>query len=186
MAHFIYPNDKLNWQKSIGTCLGFIGVLLALLSGIHDVSFSLWGELFIIIATVCFVIGSVFNKQATSLNDSYVVTAYNLLLGGLGLVVVGLIGGFEQIQTFTFTWKGVLAFLYLVAVSSVGFTIWSILLKKYNLGSVGVFNFVIPVSGAIFSALLLGEDILRLEYCLALLFVVLGIIIINWKKFEKH
>ena len=53
---------------------------------------------------------------------------------------------------------------YLTLLSSVAFALWSILLKYNRVGMIAPFNFLIPVSGALLSAIFLGENILELKY----------------------
>ena len=51
---------------------------------------------------------------------------------------------------------------------------------KYNrVGEVTVFNFLIPVFGAILSAIFLGESILELKYMVALVLVCTGIYLVT-------
>ena len=61
------------------------------------------------------------------------------------------------------------------AVSSIAFALWTCLLKYNNVGMVSVFNFLIPVFGALLSAIFLGESIFEWKYVLALLLVCVGI-----------
>ena len=60
-------------------------------------------------------------------------------------------------------------------LSSVAFALWTCLLKYNNVGMVSVFNFLIPVFGALLSAIFLGESIFEWKYVLALLLVCVGI-----------
>ncbi len=178
VAHFAYPDDKINLRKIIGSLVGFAGIIFAVLARDKMGSFSFMGEGFVIIASTCFVLGSVINKKAGQKNDSFVVTAYNLLIGGGVLILIGIFGSARFTMV---TASGTLVLLYLSMVSAVGFTIWSSLVRKYPIGKVSVYNFVIPVSGAILSALVLGENILRWQYLLALLLVSAGIMTVNKK-----
>lgn len=182
LAHFIYKDDKINSRKLIGTLLGIGGVLLAVLSGIEQRGFSLFGEGFVFISAFCFVIGSVINKKATALDDNFTVTAYNLLIGSSLLIAVGLCGYKGGITVTPF---GILILLHLVAVSSVGFTLWSILIKNYQIGSLGIFTCIIPISGGIISGILLGENIFSLKFILAVLLVSGGIFVINTKRKKR-
>jgi drug/metabolite transporter (DMT)-like permease len=44
LAHFIYQNDKLSYNKTLGCVLGFAGVMVVNLNnGLMDFSFSLMG-----------------------------------------------------------------------------------------------------------------------------------------------
>ena len=87
------------------------------------------------ISALCFVIGSMFNKKATLHNNSFTVTAYNLVIGGGMLIFAGLFG---YKGGMVLTLSGVAILIYLIMVSSVGFTLWSRLLQKYPVGKLGV------------------------------------------------
>ena len=55
------------------------------------------------------------------------------------------------------------------------FALWSLLLKHNRVSLVTAFTFLIPVFGALLSALFLNESILEWKNALALLLVCLGI-----------
>ena len=177
LAHFIYPDDKLNFRKIAGCVVGFAGVVLACFAGgeFSGVRFS--GEGFILIAGMFFVVGSVINKKASKIDSSFTVTAYNLLVGGFLLIVPGFLRYNGEI---TVNPIGILVLLYLVLVSSVAVTVWSTLLKTYPIGKLSVYNFIIPVSGTLLSGLFLKENILIWQYGVALLLVSIGIFSVNY------
>lgn len=179
VAHFIYPDDKLTAAKVIGAVIGFAGVLFATLANDTVGGFSFFGEGFILISATTFVVGSVFSKRATKTYDSFTVTSYNLFFGGLLLIILGLFGGADSI---TVSLPGIAVILYLSMVSAFGVTVWSTLIQKYPIGKVSIYNFVIPVSGTILSALFLKENIFRWEYLLALALVSVGIVTVNRRK----
>ncbi|MDZ4357576.1 MAG: EamA family transporter, partial [Variovorax sp.] len=64
---------------------------------------------------------------------------------------------------------------YMAVLSAVAFALWAALLQHNRVGGVAVFNFLIPVFGALLSALFLGEDILAWRNAVALLLVCGGI-----------
>ncbi|MEE1048037.1 MAG: DMT family transporter, partial [Clostridia bacterium] len=178
-AHFVYPDDKITVKKLFGCIIGFSGVVIACIANEGISGVSLGGEGLILIAGTFFVIGSMINKKASKLNSSYTVTAYNLLIGGFLLIIIGAIGNKEGI---TVTLPGVAALMYLIMVSSVGFTMWSMLLKTYPIGKLSVYNFIIPVSGTILSGLFLKENIFTWQYISALILVSAGIFVLNYSK----
>lgn len=182
LAHFIYSDDKLNAKKAVGCVLGFSGVVIACLAGSGVAHISFVGEGFILLADAFFVIGSAINKKASRRDNSFTITAYNLLVGGFLLIVVGLIGYNGEI---TVTWQGMLTLAYLILVSSAGFTIWSLLLRNYPMGKISVYNFVIPISGTLFSGLILRENIFSARYLVALMMVSVGILIVNYREKER-
>ena len=178
-AHFVYQNDKMNLQKIAGTVIGFVGVVIACSTGENLGRLSFMGEGFILISTTCFVVGSLFNKKATQRNTSFTVTSYNLIIGGGLLAFVGIIG-YQGGITLSIAGIGILC--YLIMVSSVGFTLWSSLLRKYPIGLLGVYNFVIPVSGGLLSGIILGENVWNIQYLLAFCLVGVGIVTVNFKR----
>jgi drug/metabolite transporter (DMT)-like permease len=176
LAHFIYPDDKLNFKKIAGCVLGFLGVALACFAGGEFSGFKFIGEGFILIAGMFFVVGSVINKKASKINGSFTVTAYNLLIGGFLLIVTGLFGYNGE---WKITFVGILVLLYLVLVSSIAVTVLSSLLKTYPIGKLIVYNFIIPVSGTLLSGLFLRENIFIWQYMAALALVSAGILTVN-------
>lgn len=178
LAHFLYQGDKLTLQKGLGCLVGFLGVILVTFQN-SNAGFSLLGEGFILIASACFVAGSAMSKKAVQTDDPASVTGYNLLLGGAFLIIIGFVGG-GRLHTPTVT--GVLDLCYLALLSALAFTIWSSLLQRCPLGSLGVFNFIIPVFGTLLSAVFLKEDILHWQYLVSLILVCAGIFLVNRKK----
>ena len=182
LAHFIYKDDKITLAKAIGSVIGFAGVFMVCVSGLSGKGFTFTGEGFVFVSSFMFVLGSVINKKVTKSISSFVSTAYNLLIGGLLLIIVGFSGYNGGIEV---TFSGCLALMYLIFVSSFATTLWCTLVKNYPIGDLSIFNFLIPVSGAIFSGILLKENIFNLKYILSLLLVCTGIIAVNFKVKTK-
>ncbi|WP_409307277.1 DMT family transporter [Pectobacterium sp. B1J-3] len=177
LAHYIYKNDKLNVNKSIGCLLGFIGVLVVNLNhDIMDFNFTLLGEGFVVIAAFILSAATIYGKRISQTMDPTVMTGYQLAIGGIILTISGYgSGGGLSIDS----WKAAFMLGYLVLLSSVAFSLWSLLLKYNRVGMIAPFNFLIPVSGAVLSALFLDESIFELKYLLALVLVCSGIALVN-------
>ncbi len=178
LAHFIYKNEKMTIPKVVGTIIGFLGVLSVTIGG-GSAGVSFLGEGFIALGALAFVIGSVISKKVTRVENPNVVATYNLLIGGLILVVVGLLGGgtFESI-----TWAGVLGLLYLCLLSIGAYSIWTMLLTYNPVSKISIYNFIIPITGTILSGIFLNENIFELKYLISLVLVCAGIIIVNRSK----
>jgi drug/metabolite transporter (DMT)-like permease len=177
LAHFIYKNDRLSWNKALGCVVGFAGVMVVNFNhDLLDFHFTLLGEGFVVIAAFILSAGAIYGKKISQDMDSVVLTGYQLTVGGLVLTA----GGFAFGGTLTgFTLQSSALLLYLVLLSSVAFALWTILLKYNRVGEVTVFNFLIPVFGAILSAIFLGESILELKYMVALVLVCTGIYLVT-------
>ena len=173
-GRFVYK-ERVGVRKLAGALIGFTGVITVLVSG-GTGGFSFFGEGFILIAAVCFVIGSMISKRANRDNDAMTVTGYNLLIGGLILLFAGTAGG-GALDTVSAA--GVAVLMYLAFLSAAAFTLWTMLLNRTGVGSISSFNFIIPVSGTILSAVFMHENIFRLRYAVALLLVCAGILLVN-------
>ena len=90
LAHFIYQNDRLSYNKTLGCILGFAGVMVVNFnSGLLDFSFSLLGDGSVVLAAFILSAASLYGKRISQTVDPTVMTGYQLALGGLALVVGG-------------------------------------------------------------------------------------------------
>lgn len=71
-------------------------------------------------------------------------------------------------------------------LSSVAFAVWSELLKYNKVGTIAMFNFLIPVFGTLLSAIILGENIFDIKILIALILVCTGIFLVYRVKGEKE
>jgi drug/metabolite transporter (DMT)-like permease len=180
LAHYLYKNDKLSKQKIIGCIIGFIGVMAVNFSSdLLNFSFSFIGDGFIIIAALVFAIAAIYGKKLCQSMDVMLVTGINLFTGSIVLILLGtLFGG----RVYHFTITSSLLLLYMGVLSATAFSLWALLLKYNKVGRISVFNFLIPVSGAIFSSIFLGENILEAKNIIALVTVCFGIWLVNRGK----
>ncbi|MDB5743534.1 MAG: protein of unknown function transrane [Polaromonas sp.] len=181
LAHYIYKNDRLSFNKVLGCVVGFAGVMVVNFSaGLLSFDFTLLGEGFIVIAAFVLSAASIYGKKVSQHVDSVVLTGYQLTIGGVALLLVGFAAG----GTLTgFTVKSTALLAYLVVLSSAAFALWTILLKYNRVSMVTVFNFMIPVFGTVLSALFLDERILEWKNAVALVLVCYGIWLVT--KEEK-
>lgn len=176
LGHFLFKNEKLTKLKSLGCILGFAGIILINLSGKEDLSFRLTAEGFILFAALAFALGSIYSKMILKDLDAVTLTGYQLTFGGVLLLLVGLLQG-GRLYQFSLT-AGVL-FAYLVLISSVGFAVWTLLIKYNDVTQIAIYNCLNPVFGTILSGIFLSESILKWKNLIALLLVVAGIYLVN-------
>lgn len=177
LAHFIYKNDKINFNKIIGCIIGFLGVIIVNLNGdsSFSTSFTFQGEGFIMIAAFLLSSSSIYGKKITQNKDASIVTGYQLAIGGLILTVLGFIFG-GKLTGFHF--KSTMLLAYMALLSSVAFVIWTELLKYNKVGVISVFNFLIPVFGTLLSGIFLGEDIFNIKILVSLALISTGIFMV--------
>lgn len=179
-AHLFLPNDKLNQRKVMGCICGFAGVLVLGLGGLNG--FHLQGDGLVLLSAVSAGAGALVSRIYTPGRDPMLLTGWQLLIGGLFLLALGLIGGG---QLGAVTLGGMLLLAYMVVLSAAAFTIWTALLGKFPVGKVSLFGFLIPVFGALISAIVLGEQILTPRNLAALALVSGGIAIANYVRESK-
>lgn len=183
LAHFIYRNDRLSWAKSLGCLIGFVGVLVVNFENLdHDLtdfSFTLVGEGCVILSAFFMAAGMIYGKQVSQRMDSGLMTGYQLVIGGAVLLIAGYSLG-AGLGPLTLRSSSILG--YLVLNSSIAYTLWSVLLKYNRVGLVSVFNFLVPIFGAILSALFLGEAFLEWKNLVALVLVCTGIWLVTLEK----
>ncbi|MBZ0057872.1 DMT family transporter [Leclercia barmai] len=177
LAHFIYQNDRISYNKALGCILGFAGVMIVNFnSGLQDFHFVWNGDGFVVLAAFILSAATLYGKRISQTVDPMVMTGWQLAIGGVMLVVGGYItGGTLAVPSF----KAAAILGYLTLLSSVAFALWSLLLKHNRVSMIAPFNFLVPVAGTVLSAIFLGENILEIKYAVALVLVCSGIWWVN-------
>lgn len=171
--------EAMTGRKFAGIVSGLIGVIIFNLSPDLELIFRWNGELFILLTAICYALHNVLVKHYSKEHEPVALTGFQFILGGAVLCLIGIAGGGSLI------WPGFaksLILLYLMFQVAVAYALWSLLLKRHDTSKVVIFNALTPIFGAVFSWLILGEDIWRWNTLAALLLVVLGISLINWKR----
>ena len=176
--------EKLDKQKILGCIIGFAGVVIVNLGGEFDMSFTMLGDGFLMISAFAYALSSVLIKIYGKDENPVMLSGYQFVAGGFIMILAGLImGGRLNIVTI----KGALLLLYMAFISAGAYTLWSLLLKHNSVSKVAVFGFCTPIFGVILSAIILGESTsFQPKTLAALLFVCIGIIIVNYKKKEEN
>lgn len=179
LACMFFKTDKLTLKKIVGCIVGFAGVL-ALNLGLNDNSsnFTLLGDGMIILNALCSAVAGLMTRGLGRRVDIFVGTGYSLAIGGILLLIAGIFmgGTLPNITLF-----GIVILSLLIAISSLGFTLYNKLLSCNPVGKVAIFNSFIPVVGVITSCLCLGEPFYY-NYVIAAILSAGGIYIINKSK----
>jgi len=179
IAHFVYTDDRLDWRKIIGLITGFTGIVL-INSGQHfTFAFTWQGEGFMILSGLVSAIGTILAKRISKEVHPFVLTAWQMLLGSLLLIAVGLPG--LKPHAMVFTNKALILLLYSAFLSATAFSLWYAILKYNKAGEISVYKFMTPVSGAMLSALFIPGEHLTLNMFMALALVALGVIVVNYQ-----
>ncbi|WP_068673400.1 DMT family transporter [Oceanobacillus sp. Castelsardo] len=179
LAHFFYVNDRMNWKKAFGLLAGFLGIIVANWGQAFEFSFTFTGEGYMILSGLTSAIATIMAKELATGIHPFAITGWQLSLGAVFLLLVGVPNLSEGAMVFTpFGWG---LFIYSALLSSVAFALWYSILKYNNAGEISMYKFIVPVSGAILSSIFIPGEHLNFYTVAALALVAVGIMIVNYK-----
>ena len=176
-AHFyvcfsflFFKDDRLTVRKFAGALLGFAGIIAINISA-DGVAFQI-GDALIIAASFCTVFSNIISKKLFQKVEPVTATGCSQLFGGIVLLVVGKLSGGQMIFTFD---SSALILGYICLASIFGYSIWFMIVKRAELSKLFIIKFAEPVFAAICGAVLLGEDVFKVQYIVAFVLIALGI-----------
>lgn len=158
-GHFYLPNDRLSAAKAVGIFIAFGGVFLSLMPNLQDLSTGyLIGDLIV-------TLGSCFLGLRITLTKVFVqeIHPYRLLVWLLGLnipcfYILSLI--FEGDKPIGWTLQSSAGVLYQGwVITGFCFLVLTSLLRKYKASKLIILGFLMPISGVLFSYLILREEL---------------------------
>lgn len=174
------PNGtRPRWKTLAGIVIGFGGIAL-LVNGDASANGSLVAMMAVIVAGISWAAGSLYWKHASNTGSPWMNAATQMICGGAGLLVVGIIFG-EPWRT---EWSGVsgrslLALGYLVVFGSwIAFSAYVWLLQVSTPSRVSTYAYVNPVIAVFLGWALLGEVVTSRMF-LGMFVVVAGVVIIT-------
>lgn len=160
----------LQWA---GVVLGFFGVVVTM-GGQVQLEI---GTLFGFASAVCWAIGTLLIKTWGVRFDTWVLTAYQMLFGGMLLLLASFL--LETAQP-VFNGASIAIIIWLaIPASIVQFSVWFYLLQNGNPGKVSAFLFLAPFFGVITGWLVLDEKI-GMPLLVGGAMIFLGIFLVNW------
>lgn len=158
--------DKPTLKKIAAAAVGFSGIIV-LNIGAEGFSFTL-GDFLILCASFCTVFSNVISKKVFAKVSPITSTGISQLFGG----VVLLAAGFALGGTVQFVWgTSLLIMVYICAASIVSYCIWFGIVKNGELSKLFIIKFAEPVFACVFGALILGENMWKIQYLLAFLLI---------------
>ena len=173
-SFLFFKDEKFSIMKIIGALVGFCGIIAINYSGCK-ISFST-GDLLILCASICTVIANIVSKKSVEGNSPFWITGISQLFGGIVLFVVAIILGAEFPE---FNYKSTWVFMYICIASVVSYTLWYYILRNSSLSKMFIIKFAEPLFACIFGAILLRENIFKVQYLFAFILIFSGIFIGN-------
>ena len=176
LAPLFFKGERLTALKLIGIPIGVCGIMLVNTEGLGG--FTPAGEGLVLLSAALNTAGSFVGKRVSKgiVMES---SAYQLMIGGALILLTALLMGGRLPLSPAALWLT----LYLAFVSAAAFTLWTALLVRYEAGQILVFNSLIPVTGAVWSYIILGErQLLEPLFLVSVVLTALGIILVNYQK----
>ena len=179
-AHFFLKGDRLNYWKSAGLILAFIGVVVLFINDLGSFSLkALPGDLMALTAGLMWGATTVYIKRFMAYRTEPLQTLFYQVLFSTPLLLVmslvledPIISGFSPMAAFS-------AFYQCIIIAFLSYLIWFELIHRYPVSLLHAFSFFTPVFGVLLSgAVILGEAISP-NLIGALILVSLGMITVN-------
>lgn len=177
LSHRFIPGERITWKKMVGIVLGFCGVAV-LFSGTQGFSGSFHtGDPIILAAVVIWSANVVYTKRIINDFDPFHLVLYPMIVS----VPVFLSAAFLWDGRMLFDLNPVVLGAYFyqgLVTAAFGFVAWSTMLKRYGASTLHAFVFIMPISGVVFSGLVLDEPITP-NLIIALVFIAAGILMVH-------
>jgi len=167
------------WRTLAGIAVGFAGIAL-LVNGDASVNGSLMAAMAVVVAGISWAGGSLYWKHAPNTGSPWMNAATQMICGGAGLLLVGIILGEPwRAQWSAVSGRSLLALAYLLVFGSwIAFSAYVWLLQVSTPSRVSTYAYVNPVIAVFLGWALLGE-IVTSRMFVGMFVVVAGVVIIT-------
>ena len=177
IAHFIYENDRIDRNKALGILFGFSGLIISSWGQGLSGGFTFQGEGFLILSSLIGALSAIYVKKISKDINPFIITSFQMLFGSILMLIIGSPRLVTLSVSFTPLATGLL--IYSAFLSAISFALWYMLLKYNKAGEISIYRFIIPVSGAVLSAIFIPGESFTIKMLVALAFVALGIMLAN-------
>ncbi|UOF90546.1 DMT family transporter [Fodinisporobacter ferrooxydans] len=175
----IFRGARYRWVQWGGVILGFAGVFITLGFHIHMHIGTILG----LTGALSWAIATLLIKKWSGTFNVWVLTAYQMLIGGVVLLIAGL--AFETPKLIlNGTSVSIIVWLAIMA-SIVQFAIWFYLLQHGDPGKTSAFLFLAPFFGVLSGWAILGEK-LAWSVLFGGIFIFVGIFLVNWPEPQRR
>lgn len=194
VAHFAFSNDKMTWQKTISILIGVTGIVIITLGRTkvelrNELEFLGIG-LLLANNLISGYANVLISKSPLNISP-LTLSSTSLIIGGAMLMIISV--PVEGINTGPFPIEYYAALGWLSFLSAAAFSIWFVLLKRpeVKVSVLNVWKFLIPVSGAVLSWLILENESPDTISIIGMVVIALSLLALNFSnrrelKKEKH
>jgi drug/metabolite transporter (DMT)-like permease len=179
----LHPHGlKYNHWVFLGILLGFAGIFILIhpFQSRHQVDIHMIGAVVLIIASLFWSIGSLYSRHAKLPSSPLLGTGMEMLTGGGGLLLLGILTGeLKQLSLTSISKESWLGLVYLIVFGSlIGFTAYTWLLRNASTPLVSTYAYVNPIV-AVFLGYLIAEEPLTFRILTATVLVVGSVALIT-------
>lgn len=173
----VFKDDKLTFRKIAGCIVGFLGVASI---NVSSLAFSLsTGDLIMVCAALVQTVAYFVAKKSANDFSPVLLVGYGQLTGGLLLTGGSLLLG-GSINTINLS--AVFSLIALIFIASIAYILSLLPLKYFPASEISIFNLLITIFGVVMSGIVLKENVLRLNYGIALILIIIAVLMINSKE----
>jgi len=161
VVYRMVSGERVGRDLLAGVLLGLVGVAVLVVPGGLNGTVDPIGAIMLFVATLAWALGTFLSPRLATPRNALVSTSYQMLAGGVALLVAGLgRGELAHVDPATFSTASLIAFAYLVVFGSlVAFSAYTWLLQNTSVSLVSTYAFVNPVVAVVLGALILAEPI---------------------------
>jgi len=161
VVYRMVSGERVGRDLLAGVLLGLVGVAVLVVPGGLNGTVDPIGAIMLFVATLAWALGTFLSPRLATPRNALVSTSYQMLAGGVALLVAGLgRGELGNLDPATFSTPSLIAFAYLVVFGSlVAFSAYTWLLQNASVSLVSTYAFVNPVVAVVLGALILAEPI---------------------------
>ncbi|MBW8326069.1 MAG: DMT family transporter [Prolixibacteraceae bacterium] len=185
VAHFTISGDRMDWFKTGSIVLGILGVAVITLGREtlpSGAEITLTGVVFLLLNNLVSGITNVIVARKKHTISPMVLTSSSLFIGGISLLVISF--PLEGLPQQSFPPEYFFALGWLSFLSAAAITIWNTLLRRpaVKVSELNIWKFLIPVSGAILSWLILPDEAPDFVSILGMVLIASALLILNLKR----
>ena len=188
VAHFFIPDDRMDWLKTCSILLGIVGVAVITLgrqSLPSGAQIALTGVVLLLLNNLASGITNVVIALKKQTISPMVLTSASLFMGGLFLFSISIpIEGFPE-KKFPAEYFTALAWLSFLSAAAI--SIWNTLLRRpsVKVSKLNVWKFLIPVSGAILSWIILPNESPDIVSVSGMIVIGISLVILNLPRKKR-
>jgi len=187
--HWKFPTERLNLAQWGGIALAFIGIIITFYPTNTAINTSalnqiLLGDLYALLAGIAWALSTIIVRLSSLAQAPATQTLFYQLTGCFILLLF--IAFLTDQTTIHLTTLMVLSLSFqTLIVSFASLLLWFWLLRNYLASRLGVFSFLTPLLGVLFSVMLLDET-LEMKFIFGSILVLSGIVVMSLKQGQPN